>query len=196
MIKILSRLGQLIQRLRYEYRMTLGSNVVIHLTAAIHNNRERGAIKVGTNTHLKGELLTFAHGGEICIGEYCYVGEQSHIWSAASIVIGDRVLISHNVNIFDSLTHPIKALERHNHFLKIITSGHPDQIDLGELPVQIEDDVWIGCQAIILRGVTIGRGTIVAAGAVVTKDVPPLCIVAGNPARVIRYLEPHEISRA
>jgi len=57
-------------------------------------------------------------------------------------------------------------------------------------PVIIEDRVWIGCQAIILAGVTIGRGSVVAAGAVVTKDVPSGMLVGGNPARVIRETEP------
>ena len=167
--------------------------VVIHPTATIHNIRHfREAIQVGANTHLKGELLTFAHGGEISIGEYCYIGEQSHIWSAKRISIGNRVLISHGVNIFDSLTHPINAAKRHAHYLQIITQGHPDQVDLSEAPVQIGDDVWIGCLSIILRGVSIGEGAIVGAGAVVTCDVPAYTIVAGNPARIIRELGPDE----
>lgn len=195
MFKFISRCCQPIQRLRYGQCMALDTEAVIHMAATIHNNREQSAIQVGANTHIKGELLTFAHGGEIAIGEYCYVGEQSHIWSARKINIGNRVLISHSVNIFDSLTHPINPRERHQHYLGIITNGHPERLNLGEAPVQIDDDVWIGCQAIILRGVTIGKGAIVAAGAVVTKDVPPLCIVAGNPARLVRHLEPHEIAR-
>lgn len=194
-LKFISRCGQSIQRLRYGQRMMLDADAVIHGAATIHNNRERSAIQVGANTHIKGELLTFAHGGEIAIGEYCYIGEQSHIWSARKINIGNRVLISHNVNIFDSLTHPVNPDERHQHYLEIITRGHPERLNLEEAPVQIDDDAWIGCQAIILRGVTIGKGAIVAAGAIVTKDVPPLCIVAGNPACVVRYLEPHEITR-
>ena len=174
-------------------RMVLDAKAVIHSTASVRNIREqRQAIRVGAHTHLKGELLTFAHGGEISIGEYCYVGEQSHIWSAARISIGDRVLISHNVNIFDSLTHPISPAERHRHYQHIITRGHPAQVDLGEAPVRIGNDAWIGCLAIVLRGVTIGEGAIVGAGSVVSEDVPPFSIVAGNPARVVRELKPDE----
>ena len=174
-------------------RMVLDAKAVIHSTASVHNIREqRQAIRVGAHTHLKGELLTFAHGGEISIGEYCYVGEQSHIWSAARISIGDRVLISHNVNIFDSLTHPISPAERHRHYQHIITRGHPAHVDLEEAPVRIGNDAWIGCLAIVLRGVTIGEGAIVGAGSVVSEDVPPFSIVAGNPARVVRELKPDE----
>lgn len=171
----------------------LGSRTVIHSMGRIYNIRHvRDAINIGTNTHIKGELLVFAHGGHISIGEYCYIGEQSHIWSAKNITIGDRVLISHNVNIFDNLTHPISARSRHEHYRKIITSGHPTSIDLDESPIQIGNDVWIGCQSIIMKGVTIGEGAIIGAGSVVTKSVPPYTIVGGNPAKVIRKLTESE----
>ena len=177
----------------YSRKMVRRKGVVLHPTASIHNIKGiREAIQVGVNTHLLGELLTFAHGGEITIGDYCYIGEQSRIWSAKKISIGHRVLISHNVNIFDSLTHPVSAAKRHEQFFQIITKGHPKQLDLDEAPVVIGNDVWIGCLSIILRGVSIGDGAIVGAGSVVTKDVPPWTIVAGNPARVIREIAPHE----
>ena len=126
------------------------------------------------------------------MGEYCYLGENSKIWSAKEIVIGNRVLIAHNVSIFDSLTHPISSKARHLQFKEIITSGHPNAIDLDESSVCINDDVWIGCMSVILRGVSIGEGAIVGAGSVVTKDVPPWTIVAGNPARVIREIPENE----
>jgi acetyltransferase-like isoleucine patch superfamily enzyme len=135
-----------------------------------------------------GELLTFAHGGQIQIGEWCYVGEGTRIWSAARVIIGDRVLIAHNVNIFDNLTHPVGAGARHNQFRMIVTSGHPKEIDLGERAINIGSDAWIGANAIILRGVMIGVGGIVGAGAVVTRNVPAYTIVAGNPAHPIREL--------
>ena len=174
-------------------KMRMDTTSVIYWSAIIHNMRhQRDAIRVGAGTHIKGELLTFAHGGEISIGDHCYLGDQSRVWSAKSISIGDRVLISHNVNIFDSLTHPISPRERHKHYLEIVTNGHPRRADLGEAPVQIDDDVWIGCLSIVLRGVTIGKGAIVGAGSVVSKDVPPFTVVAGNPARIIRELDPDE----
>lgn len=145
----------------------------------------------GKYTVIRGEFFIFAHGGKISMGDYCYVGEGTRIWSSASIQIGNRVLISHNVNIFDSDTHPIDdPVARHEQFKAIITTGHPSQIDLHEQPVVIEDDVLICCQSVILKGVTIGEGAVVAAGSIVTKDVPPYTLVAGNPARPIRKLHP------
>lgn len=149
-------------------------------------------IMVGSGSIIAGELLVFAHGGVIRIGEHCYVGESSRLWSAASIRVGDRVLISHGVNIFDSLTHPISPTARHAQFRSIAREGHPREIDLGERPVSIDDDAWIGAGAIVLRGVEIGRGAVVAAGSVVTHAVPAFTIVGGNPARVIRELDEHE----
>lgn len=162
---------------------------VIHDTARILNNvGARSAISIGRFTHVRGELLTFAHGGAISIGEYCYIGESTRIWSARRIRMGNRVLIAHNVTILDSLTHPIGARARHEHFKHIITQGHPDRVDLGERAVEIGDDVWIGCMSIVLRGVSLGQGAIVGAGSVVTENVPAWTLVAGNPARIIREL--------
>ena len=150
------------------------------------------AIKVGEHSFVAGELLTFAHGGQIVIGKWCFVGEGARIWSAAQIKIGDRVLISHNVNIFDSLTHPLDARQRHEQFRAIMLHGHPREIDLGERPVEIGDDVWIGANCCILRGVKIGVGAVVGAGSIVTKDVPAWCVVAGNPARFIKIVNDGE----
>jgi acetyltransferase-like isoleucine patch superfamily enzyme len=158
----------------------------------INNLGRRDAIRVEGESIIKGELLVFAHGGQIRIGRYCFVGEQTRIWSALEIRVGDRVLISHQVNIFDNLTHPLRAVERHKQYLAISRGRHPDRIDLSEARVQIEHDAWIGCQSVILAGVTVGECAVVAAGSVVTRDVPPYCIVAGNPAVVVRELTEDE----
>jgi acetyltransferase-like isoleucine patch superfamily enzyme len=182
-----------IRRLLGRATCRLRSGAVLKSSARIRNIRgDSDKIVVGQHTHILGELLTFAHGGEIVIGDWCYVGEGTRIWSAASIEIGNRVLISHSANIFDSLTHPIAAAQRHEQVRKIFLSGHPREISLDEKPVRIDDDAWIGAGAFVLRGVTVGEGGIVAAGSVVTKDVPPYSVVAGNPAVVVRELSPDE----
>jgi acetyltransferase-like isoleucine patch superfamily enzyme len=183
----------LIQRMIGRATCRLQQDAVLSSTARIRNIRgDANKIMVGRNTHISGELLTFAHGGEIVIGEWCYVGEGTRIWSADSIEIGNRVLISHSVNIFDSLTHPLQAAQRHKQVRQILLSGHPRDIFLDERPIRILDDAWIGAGAFVLRGVTVGEGGVVAAGSVVTRDVPPYSIVAGNPAVVIRELSPDE----
>lgn len=127
------------------------------------------------------------------MGDWCFVGDGTRIWSAAGIEIGDRVMISHNVNIFDNLTHSLSPVLRHRHFRDIATKGHPSDVDLGGMPVIIGDDAWIAAGATVLRGVKIGQGAIIGAGAIVTHDVLPWSIVAGNPAKLVRMLEPSEL---
>lgn len=182
-----------LRRLSGRATCVLGKGARLASSARIRNIcGDNQHIHVGSHSMVAGELLVFPHGGRISIGEWCYIGEGVRIWSAANIKIGDRVLISHNVNIFDSLTHPLAARERHAQFRAIMTSGHPQTIDLGERPVTLGDDVWIGANACVLRGVTIGEGAVIGAGTVVTHDVAPYTIVAGNPARVIRELDSNE----
>lgn len=150
-------------------------------------------IRIGSQSLIEGELFIFAHGGRISIGQSCFIGPGSRIWSAGEIRIGDRVLISHNVNVFDSLTHPLSPRLRHAQFQAIASSGHPKSIDLAEEPVTIGDDAWIGAGATILKGVSVGACAIVGAGSVVTHEVPRAAIVAGNPAKLIRVLTDEEL---
>jgi acetyltransferase-like isoleucine patch superfamily enzyme len=176
-----------LQRIIGRATCRLGSGARLMRTARIRNIRgDSDCIVVGDNSVIRGELLTFAHGGKIEIGSWCYLGESSRVWSGSLVRIGDRVLISHNVNVFDNLTHPMNAERRHQQIQEIFSKGHPRQIDLDERPVRIDDDAWVGAGAFVMRGVTIGARAIVAAGAVVTKDVAADAVVAGNPAVVVK----------
>lgn len=173
---------------RKEYLIGPGSK--IYKTASIVNGlHQRALIEIGSFCHIKGEILIFGHGGAVAIGDYCFVGENTHIWSAKKIQIGNRVLISHNCNIFDNDTHPLDAAQRHQQFSEIITTGQPKQIDLKEEDVIIEDDVLIGANSIILKGVRIGKAAVIGAGSVVTQSIPSKVVVAGNPAKIIKRLE-------
>jgi acetyltransferase-like isoleucine patch superfamily enzyme len=178
-----------LQRLSGRATCRIGSGARLMRTARIRNIRgDSDYIAIGAHSVIRGELMTLAHGGEIRIGEWCYVGEGTRIWSAGSIEIGNRVLISHSVNVFDNLSHPLDAAARHQQIRQIFKRGHPIDISLDENPVKICDDAWIGAGAMVLRGVTVGEGGIVAAGSVVTRDVLPYSIVAGNPAEFVRKL--------
>jgi acetyltransferase-like isoleucine patch superfamily enzyme len=163
----------------------LGSQARVLSGGNIYNIRKmRDAIQVGQNSLIAGDLLTFAHGGQIKIGAWCYVGAGSRIWSAASIEIGDRVLISHGVNIHDSDSHPKDPSERHLQFVQIATTGHPQSIEsIAASPICIEEDVWIGFNVTIMKGVRVGARSIVAAGSTLTKSVAPDSIVIGGEVR-------------
>jgi acetyltransferase-like isoleucine patch superfamily enzyme len=167
---------------------------VLYREAGLDNLGTRpDAIRIGAHTHVRGRLLIFAHGGNIEIGEWCYVGEATRIWSAASIRVGSRVLISHGCEIHDCNAHSTSASARHRHFREMCETGHPTALpDVSANPIVIEDDAWVGFGATILKGVRVGAKSIVAARAVVTEDVPPGTIVAGFPARVVRELTPEE----
>jgi acetyltransferase-like isoleucine patch superfamily enzyme len=93
-----------------------------------------------------------------------------------SISIGDRCMLGANCSVFSSDYHALHPRDRHDR-----TSGA-----VRTAPVTLENDVWIGANAVVLKGVTIGAASIVAAGSVVTKSVPPGVVVAGNPARVVK----------
>jgi len=94
------------------------------------------------------------------------------------VTIGNRVTVGANSIIADTDFHPLDALARHNL-----------PLDGATAPIVIEDDVFIGMQSLILKGVTIGAGSIIGAGSVVTRDIAPNVIAAGNPARMIREID-------
>lgn len=137
---------------------------------------EKTSIVVGNNTginirncEINNDSKINVYSGSLKM-EDVYIGERCVIHAYKSINIGSGTIISWNVSIMDGDGHSIE----HNKKL-----NSPQD-------VTIEENVWIGNNSIILKGVTIGKGSVVAAGSVVTKDVPPRTIVAGNPARVIK----------
>jgi acetyltransferase-like isoleucine patch superfamily enzyme len=163
-----------VRRLMFAAFASFGPGVVLLERGSIANaRRDPRAVRVGAGSVIGGELLVFGHGGTIEVGEWCFVGEGTRIWSAERVTIGNRVLISHGVNIHDNDAHPRDPVERHAQFRSIARDGHPAALDaIAARPVTICDDVWIGFNATILKGVTIGPRSIIAAGSIVTRDVP------------------------
>jgi acetyltransferase-like isoleucine patch superfamily enzyme len=104
------------------------------------------------------------------------------------IEIGSHCLVSWNVGIADSDFHPLQPAQRliDSQALAPYFKDRPPRPKLKTAPVIISDNVWIGMNATILKGVTIGENSVVAAGSVVTKSVPPNVVVAGNPAVVVK----------
>lgn len=172
----------------------LGAGSRFYAQAEVYNFlNDRSKIVIGDNTHIRGELLTFAYGGLIEIGSDSYIGEGTRIWSGERIKIGNSVLIAHNCNLIDNDSHEIEAFERAEGFKNLIKHGHSKvQGNIASAPIFVGDFAWLSYNTSVLKGVRVGKGSIVAAGSVVTKDVPDWTIVAGNPAKVVREIPQSE----
>lgn len=113
-------------------------------------------------------------GEQISVGDHFVGNFNLTILDEAPVTIGNHVYIGPNVGIY-TVHHALLADQRNEGIMQ-------------SLPVVIHDNVWIGGNAVILRGVTIGEGTVIGAGSVVSRDIPPRVIAAGNPCRVLRPL--------
>lgn len=164
--------------------VTYGPNMTIFGRVSIEGP---GKISIGDNfmmttgeainpisSNLRGAFYTDSPNAKITIGDN--VGMSStRMWIHDSLTIGNNVKIGGNVLLIDTDCHPIDfKIRRH--------SNEGTQ----SAPIIIEDDVWIGAQSIVLKGVTIGARSIIGAGSIVTKDIPADCIAAGNPCKVIK----------
>jgi maltose O-acetyltransferase len=154
----------------------------------IFNENTREKVSIGDNVCCNGVLFC-NRAGEIVVGDCTVINHSVFVAADVSIRIGRYCFIARDVIIQDNNSHPIDPELRRRQSL-YQKSRTTDTYESERAPIVIEDNVWIGTRAIILKGVTIGFGSIVAAGAVVTKAVPALSIVAGNPARVVRTIEP------
>ncbi|NCS26525.1 MAG: acyltransferase [Microcystis aeruginosa BS13-02] len=182
---------------RIEKHKKLSDNATFHssvkfIRKCINLREDKSLIQIGENTVILGELFLFAHGGKIEIGKNCYIGEKTRIRSATSIKIGNEVIIADDVNIYDTDAHSLNYILRQKEFMEVVILNNlikdAKDVDIQSAPVVIEDHVWIGFNVGILKGVTIGKGAIIGAGSVVTKDIEPFTVVAGNPAKIIKRL--------
>ena len=166
----------------------IAPEAVLSATTSFVNLAPREHLQIGAYAHVRGDVWVLKPDARITIGDYCHVGAQTRIWAASSITIGRYVLIAHAVDIIDNNSHSLSASERRAENMTFQESSRLDFSTIAVAPIVIEDDVWIGAKSIVLKGVRIGRGAVVAAGSVVTKDVEPFTLVAGNPARLLRRL--------
>lgn len=167
-MKILGKISNRIKNICLEFEVFL-----LHLIASLPSHLIRRTffrvvgVKIGAGSTFH-SCSVFYQPNNISIGKDTIVGEKVTLDGRDKLIIGDHVAVASEVMIYNS-EHNIE-----DEGFKAITA-----------PVRIEDYVFIGPRAIILPGVTIGRGAIVGAGAVVTKDVPPFAIVGGVPAKII-----------
>lgn len=135
-----------------------------------------GSMVVGRSLFIRSDQfrvqLSVGPGATLKLGDAVFINQGVNVYAAESTVIGSHVLLGDLAAIYDTDFHAVSP-------------GRPKRV----APVVIEDNAWIGRAAIVLPGVRVGRHAVVAAGAVVTRSVPPRSVVAGNPARVIDTFE-------
>ncbi|MGA8270673.1 MAG: acyltransferase [Candidatus Sulfotelmatobacter sp.] len=159
---------------------------------ALPEVRGHASLYIGDDVRFSGKLAIVS--GRFCsnptlrIGDRTFIGHNVSITCNREVVIEDDVLISANCHISDYDGHPASLETR-------ISNGLPNADDIR--PVKICKGAWIGSGVFIFKGVTIGAGVVVGANSVVTHDVPPYCVAAGSPARVVKRLgfQPQQIMR-
>ncbi|MBM6686770.1 acyltransferase [Faecalicatena contorta] len=190
---IIRKIRALGKKKEFVKKTIIGGNIQFAFSSGVINSGLRDNIKIGNHGCLFG-LIQALCGGKIEIGDNFYIGSGTVLQSKEQIAIGNNVIISNNVLIVDNNNHPTGPEKR------MLMSLADDYMSSNlwtwehaqSNPVIIEDNVWIGRDAVIMKGVTVGQGSIVALRAVVVDDVPPYSIVAGNPAKVVKRLNPNE----
>lgn len=158
----------------------------------------RHYLKIGSESQISGTFVFERGLGEITVGDRCSIGGGSLLicTQEAGIHIGNHVMLSWNVTVIDSNSHSVDPNVRLNDAFDWLAGvetnrmGHyKDWSCVQSAPIYIHDEVWVGFGSTIMKGVTIGKGAVVASNSVVTKDVPPGVIVAGNPARIVGHTD-------
>ncbi len=165
----------------------VGENTMLDSSYCFKNYHSQFDIglKIGSNVTLWRTSLAADENGLIEIGDFCYLANASLVCSK-SIKIGSRVFIAGGVTIADSDFHPLDPLNRLLDIIALSPLGNrKDRPDFKVDEVVIEDDVWIGLNATILKGVTIGKGAYIYPGSLVLENVLPGHKVSGNPAKPI-----------
>ena len=137
--------------------------------------------------NIRGMIYTMTSTSKIEIGDRVGIS-SSCLWSKTLIKIGNDVKIGGDCIIIDNDAHPLDYLKRRDGYAKEIGWEKYVEEDIPSAPIYIDDDVWIGARCQILKGVHVGARSIIAAGSVVTKDIPADVIAGGNPCQIIRKI--------
>ena len=188
---------RIFHRIKRAYKMNMfkknascGKNLNVSHDAFLRSS-SKDKVVIGSNCDLCCRIYVVGE-GSVSIGDFSTIRYASVISSAIGIEIGNYSMISNNVTIYDHNSHPTDP-QRRMEMCKAGFYGPAWSPNLSDKKrVVIEDNCWVGEGATILKGVRIGKGSIVATKAVVTKDVPPYCVVAGNPAKVVKHLEGYQ----
>ena len=162
-----------------------GEGLRLGLAARLLTPDGERRVWIGRDCVIRG-IIRCEGAGRVVLGDLVYLGDGAIVSAWTSVEIGDSCLVAHGVQIFDNDTHPTDPDEREAHYRSILKLGPKRAFRIGAAPVRIGRRSWLGFSSAVMKGVVIGEESIVAAGAVVTSDVAPRSVVAGNPARRVR----------
>ena len=143
-------------------------------------------LSIGDQSIVHADISCEEKGGEVRIGSRTFIG-RSNLVCYRSVIIGDDVIMSWGITIVDHDSHSLDWEKREDD-VRRWADGRKVWDHIARAPVKISNKVWIGFNVSVLKGVTIGEGAVIGACSVVTRDIPPYALAAGNPARVIRSL--------
>lgn len=187
---LMNRLKTARKRCIFRKKAVTGERLILGPRSNCYSGK-RENVAIGESCLIYGTVYAMDD-GKISIGDHTCIFENSFIGSIQNVRIGSCVIISNHVKIYDNNNHPTDPQTRHDMCLKGFFGEDWSWNKAENAPVIIEDDVWIGEYASVMKGVTVGKGSVVASHSVVTKSVPPYSVVAGNPARVVKQLKPME----
>jgi acetyltransferase-like isoleucine patch superfamily enzyme len=170
--------------------LTIGNGSIIE--GKIDIRKKGGEVKIGNGCLILGNIALETENSRVIIGNNVNLGGGTLMDCVCNITIEDDVLISYGCLIQDSDNHSTRYSLRKNDTADWMNNHYHNWDITPKKPVKLLQGSWIGARAIILKGVTIGKGSVVAAGSIVTKDVPDWTIVGGNPAKVIREIPTNE----
>lgn len=151
-----------------------------------------GEVVIGCDCLIDGSLVVETEEGKIKVGDNVFIGGGTIIGATSEIKIKDDVLISFQCILQDSDNHNLRYSIRKKDIADWKNNRYHNWEETVKKPICIGKGAWLGARVIVLKGVTIGEGAIIGAGSVVTKNVPDWTIVAGNPAKVIRFIPEDE----
>lgn len=184
-------------KLRFLRKVSMGKNTKLLPHFSYSNNGNPNKILIGDECMLSVRIIAEGLDAYFKFGNRVYIG-KSLIICKSGIEFGDNIMVAWGVTFYDHDSHSLDHINRRKDITQQIFdyknyngkfTKNKNWGVVNSKPIKICDDVWIGMNAVILKGVTIGEGAIIAAFAVVTKDVPPFSVVAGNPGVIMKNLK-------